>query len=235
MEVIGKLKIILTNDDGIDAPGLVALAHCAQKFGELAVVAPSRPQSGIGHRVTTRSPIQVNPLANNHFSVEGTPADCSRIALKCLVPDAAWLISGINAGANLGSDIYQSGTVAAAREAAILGFRSIAISQYIALDHLINWDITRQVAGRVLEMILQQPLESGYFWNINLPHPLTLDADPANTFCHLDTYPHQYTYRVNHNAYSYEGVIHERPRKPGKDVDVCFSGSVSLTRIGLGA
>jgi 5'/3'-nucleotidase len=234
-EVFDKLIIILTNDDGIDAPGLEALEHCARKFGEVVVVAPSQPQSGIAHRVTTRTPIQVKALTNSHFSVEGTPADCTRIALKCLAPDAAWLISGINPGANLGSDVYQSGTVAAAREAAILGCRSIAISQYIARGHQIDWDVSRQVACAVLEMMLQQHLERGRFWNINLPHPLTWNAKPSHRFCALDTSPHQYRYRVEQNAYYYEGVIHERPREPGKDVDECFSGSVSITRIGLDA
>jgi 5'-nucleotidase len=233
--VVDKLKIILTNDDGIDAPGLEALESCARNFAEVVVVAPSQPQSGIAHRVTTRAPIQVKRLADSHFSVEGTPADCTRIALKSLVPDAAWLISGINPGANLGSDIYQSGTVAAAREAAILGCRSIAVSQYIARDHQIDWDISRRVACTVLEMILHRPLERGRFWNINLPHPLRSDARPCHRFCALDTFPHEYHYRVDHDAYHYEGVIHERPREPGKDVDVCFSGSVSITQIKLAA
>ena len=113
------MKIVLTNDDGIEAPGLDALFHCVLPLGDIIIVAPQKAQSGIAHRVTTRAPIRVNQIGQNRYRVEGTPADCSRIALKEIASDADWLISGINAGANLGSDVYNSGTVAAAREAAI--------------------------------------------------------------------------------------------------------------------
>ena len=115
------MKIVLTNDDGIDAPGLDTLNRCVDQRVDIIIVAPQNAQSGIAHRVTTREPLRVNQLEPNRHSVEGTPADCARIALKVIAPDADWLISGINAGANLGSDVYNSGTVAAAREAAILG------------------------------------------------------------------------------------------------------------------
>ncbi len=116
------MKIVLTNDDGIDSPGLETLNRCAEQLGDVIIVAPQNAQSGIAHRVTTREPIRVNQLGPDRHSVDGTPADCVRIALKVISPDTDWLISGINAGANLGSDVYNSGTVAAAREAAILGY-----------------------------------------------------------------------------------------------------------------
>ena len=130
------LKIVIANDDGIDAPGLAALVRCARRLGDVVIVAPQHPQSGIAHRVTTREPILINELEANRHSIDGTPADCARIALKVIAPDAGWLISGINPGANLGSDVYNSGTVAAAREAAILGYRAIAVSQYIEFCEL---------------------------------------------------------------------------------------------------
>ncbi len=79
------MKIILTNDDGYDAPGLHALECCFQDAAQIVIVAPAQPQSGIGHKVTTRSPIRVNQMGPNHYSVEGTPADCPRIALKQIV------------------------------------------------------------------------------------------------------------------------------------------------------
>ncbi|MGA9262212.1 MAG: 5'/3'-nucleotidase SurE, partial [Desulfobacterales bacterium] len=130
---------MLTNDDGIDMPGLETLTRIARVHGDPVIVAPETAQSGVGHRVTTRAPLSVKRLAENRFCVGGTPVDCVRLALKVFAPDAAWLIAGINPGANLGSDIYQSGTVAAAREAAILGCRSMAVSQYIARDCPIDW------------------------------------------------------------------------------------------------
>jgi 5'-nucleotidase len=172
-------------------------------------------------------------LGKNRFSVGGTPADCARIAVKEIATDAAWLISGINPGANLGSDVYQSGTVAAAREAAILGYRAIAVSQYLAKDCQIDWDITKDHAQSVLYMLLDKDLTRGCFWNVNLPHPLAADVDLGIEFCRLDILPHKYNYLKEDNNYFYEGTIHERPREPGKDVDVCFSGNVSISQLAI--
>ena len=229
------LKIVLTNDDGIDAPGLDALVQCLRKLGKAIIVAPQHAQSGIAHRVTTRDPIRINRLGQNRHSVDGTPADCARIALKVIAPDANWLISGINAGANLGSDVYNSGTVAAAREAAILGYRAVAVSQYIAKDQQVDWAITGYHAQRVLQMLFGRDPGSGYFWNVNLPHPLRMDSKIVYQFCGLDTHPHKYVYRQTGAELFYEGSIHERPRDPGKDVAVCFDkGQIAITRIAVG-
>ena len=229
------LKIVLTNDDGIDAPGLEALERSVRKLGKAVIVAPQHAQSGVAHRVTTRDPIRIDRLGQNRYSVDGTPADCARIALKVIAPDTSWLISGINAGANLGSDVYNSGTVAAAREAAILGYSAIAVSQYIAKDQQVDWTITGHHAQRILPVILVRELGSGYFWNVNLPHPLRMDAEIAYRFCGLDTHPHKYGYRQNGAQLFYDGTIHERPRDPGKDVAVCFDeGKIAITRIAVG-
>ena len=225
------MKIILTNDDGIQAPGLHALYLCLMDLGKIYIVAPESPQSGIGHKVTTRSPIGVNEIEKGRFSVKGSPADCTRIALKAICPDADWVISGINPGANLGSDVYQSGTVAAAREAAILGRKAIAVSQYIGKDHQIDWDATKYHAGPVLKMLLGKNLVCGFFWNVNLPHPLRQDSNLGHVCCNLDKNPHEYEYIKEGNDYIYKGTIHERPREPGKDVDICFGGKMSITCI----
>ena len=226
------MNIILTNDDGFDAPGLQALASCFHDAASVTVVAPAQPQSGVAHKVTTRSPIRVTQMGPNFYSVEGTPADCSRIALKQIAPEAHWLISGINPGANLGTDVYNSGTVAAAREAAILGYRSIAVSQYIAKDHQINWDITGYHAAAVLKMLMERDIAASSFWNVNLPHLVDNHSEIAVEFCGLDTNPHKYDFKINKTEYIYEGSIHERPRNPGTDVAVCFDeGKISITQI----
>ena len=227
------MKIILTNDDGIQAPGLHALYLCLQDLGKIYIVAPESPQSGVGHKVTTRSPIGVDEIEKDRFSVKGSPADCTRIALKVICPDADWVISGINPGANLGSDVYQSGTVAAAREAAILGRKAIGVSQYIGKDHQIDWDTTKYHAEPVLQMLLGENLANGFFWNVNLPHPLRQDSNLEYVCCNLDKNPHKYEYIKEGNDYIYKGTIHERPREPGKDVDVCFGGKVSITCISI--
>jgi 5'-nucleotidase len=231
-----SLKIVITNDDGIDAPGLSTLYQCVRPLGDIVTVAPHHPQSGTAHRVTARDPIHFEQPGPNRYSIHGTPADCARIALKHFVPDAAWLISGINPGANLGSDVYNSGTVAAAREAAILGCRAIAISQYIAREQQVDWVATGHHARPVLQMLLGRDLARGYFWNVNLPHPLNMDVEPEHQFCGLDTHPHQYSYRQQGDTLVYDGTIHERPRDAGKDVAVCFDeGKIAITCLAVGA
>jgi 5'-nucleotidase len=229
------LKIVLTNDDGIDAPGLDTLNRCVKPLGAIIIVAPQNAQSGIAHRVTTRDPMRINQIEPNRYSVDGTPADCARIALKVIAPDADWLISGINPGANLGSDVYNSGTVAAAREAAILRYPAIAISQYISKDQEVDWAVTGHHAGAVLKMLLGRELASGHFWNVNLPHPIRRNSELAYEFCGLDTHPHNYVYHQNGDELIYKGTIHERPRDPGKDVAVCFDERrIAITRLAVG-
>jgi 5'-nucleotidase len=227
------LKLVLTNDDGIDMPGLAVLSRIAGAQGQAVVVAPENAQSGVGHQVTTRTPITVNRLEDERYSVDGTPVDCVRLALKVFAPDADWLIAGINPGANLGADIYQSGTVAAAREAAILGYRSIAVSQYIARDCLIDWDATGRLADRIVRMLLDRDLPGGCYWNINLPHPLNHLADVAHRFCRPDPNGHRYRFLRRGDAFVYEGTIHERPRSPDMDVAVCFGGEVAISCLTL--
>lgn len=227
------MKIVLTNDDGIDMPGLETLSRIARVHGDPVIVAPETAQSGVGHRVTTRAPLSVKRLAENRYGVGGTPVDCVRLALKVFAPDAGWLIAGINPGANLGSDIYQSGTIAAAREAAILGCRSMAVSQYIARDCPIDWDVTGRLAARIIHLLMNKELPNGCYWNINLPHPLDPLVAVPHRFCKPDINPHRYAYRRDGDAYFYEGTIHERPRDPGMDVAVCFGGEVSITCLSL--
>lgn len=227
------MKFILTNDDGIDAPGLEMLGGIMEKFGTAVTVGPKGPQSGVGHKVTARSPINVQKTNDHRYCVDGTPADCSRIGIKIIAPEADWVIAGINPGANLGSDVYNSGTAAAAREAAILGRKAIAISQYIAKGHEIDWDVTAYHAAPVIEMLLDRQLPRGWFWNVNLPHPLTYESKIMGIRCSLDTNPHKYEYRKEGDNYFYEGNIHDRPRDTGSDVTVCFGGNISITRISL--
>jgi 5'-nucleotidase len=228
------MKILLTNDDGIDAPGLQRLEAIARDIGmSVTVVAPMHPHSGVGHRVTTHEPIGVKVFARDRYGLDGTPADCTRIGLKNIAVDTDLLISGINPGANLGSDVYQSGTVAAAREAAILGCPAVAVSQYIARDQTIDWDCTAHHAGNIIRWLLDRLPPPGTFWNVNLPSPLSIDQTVEHQVCELDPHPHKYIYEQNDDTYRYVGNIHERPRDAGKDVAVCFGGKISVTRLSI--
>ena len=227
------MKVILTNDDGIEAPGLKALETALKGVGKTIIVAPADAQSGVGHRVTTHEPIAVDVVRKDWFRVAGTPADCARIALTEIAPDASWLVSGINRGGNLGADIYTSGTVAAAREAALLGFHSIAVSHYVAKGREVDWEAAVRRAGPLLSKLLAADRAKGAFWNVNLPHPKETDPEPTVVHCALDTRPLGVSYRREGNALIYQGEYHRRPRQRGRDVDVCLNGNIAVTQITL--
>lgn len=225
------MKIVITNDDGYGEPGLEALERAVAPLGEVIVVAPEAPHSACGHRVTLWSPLAVTRPKPGHHVVQGTPADCARLALKVFAPDADWLIAGINPGANLGSDLYQSGTVAAAREAAILGKPAMAISQYIGKNCIIDWSAAQAIGADVIKGILREKTIAGHYWNINLPCPLDPAHPPERRMAPPDKHPHDYRFIKEGGRYRLEGVIHNRPRAKGSDVDVNFSGSISITRL----
>jgi 5'-nucleotidase len=135
---VGRV-LLLTNDDGIDAPGLAALAEAMRGLGVRKTVAPFGPYSGCAHSVSTHKPLTITRRDDDRHAVEGTPGDCVRLALHHLVPELSWVISGINAGGNLGTDVFHSGTVAAVREGVIHGRPGIAVSHYIARGRESDW------------------------------------------------------------------------------------------------
>jgi 5'-nucleotidase len=226
------VKLLLTNDDGFDAPGLAALAEAMRDLGEVVVVAPHVHVSGCSHQATTHRGLQLALERPGWFKLDGSPVDCTRIGLRHLAADADWVLSGINAGGNLGADVYLSGTVAAAREACFLGKPAIAVSQYFRFSP-IAWDISGGWAREVVRLLLaQQPPEPGCFWNVNLPDPQRFHA-PARSFCRLDTNALPVQFVEHEGKLHYRGQYHDRLRTPGSDVDVCFSGSIAITALGL--
>jgi 5'-nucleotidase len=232
------MKIILTNDDGIDAPGLRSLHQAVAAIGlENSVqVAPKLPHSGCGHQVTTTRSIAVEPRSESAIAIGGTPADCARVALSHLFPgQIGWVLSGVNAGGNLGADVYISGTVAAVREAAFHRIPGIALSQRIQGRQAIDWEVTTQLTIRVLDQLLSLPIEPGRFWNVNLPH-LSNESPPPNiVFCAPCTQPLPALYRVESvdlaEHLQYAGDYGSRDRDPGSDVEVCFSGHIAVTQL----
>ncbi len=228
------MKFILTNDDGIDAPGLEALETALRGLGTAIVAAPEEEQSGVGHQVTDHTPFRMMEVGKNRFKIAATPADCARVGVTRIAPDADWLISGINQGANLGIDTYTSGTVAAAREAAALGFPAMAFSQYVAKNKKPDWEIAVHLAGRVIRLLLAHDLPRGCFWNVNLPHPSPADPDPDIRFCELDISPHRFRYDQQGEHLVLVGDFHGRPRLADHDVECCMGGSISVTRMPLG-
>ena len=237
------MELLLTNDDGIEAPGLTALLQAMDGIGRLHVVAPHEVQSGSSHTMMDRSPLRVTarqlPGAATAHAVEGRPADCTRLGLRHYARDAAWVISGINAGGNLGVDVYYSGTVAAAREAAIMGRPAIAISQFIRARDGLDWDRAARWAAHMIRVLMNLPQQPGQFWNVNLPQPTT-DAPPAVAVVPLAIDAHNVDYRRENEAgeatvFHYRGRYQDRPAPAGSDVEAVFSGRISVTPLLLDA
>jgi 5'-nucleotidase len=223
--------IVLTNDDGVDAPGLEALRVATGALAGVRVMAPLGPQSGCSHVVTTHRPIAIVDRDDGVWAVDGTPADCVRLALNRHGTEVAWVLSGINAGGNLGADLHHSGTVAAVREAALHGIPGVAISHYIARGRTVDWEQATRWTARLLVDLMARPPEAGTFWNVNLPHPEPGSPDPPVVYCPVDTSPLLLAYRRDPAGLVYAGDYQARPRQPGSDVAVCFGGRIAVSKV----
>lgn len=162
------MRILVSNDDGVSAPGIVVLAQAMQTFAEIEVVAPERNCSGASNSLTLRHPLRVKKMDNGYYSVEGTPTDCVHLALTgFLTPHPDMVVSGINDGANLGDDILYSGTVAAAMEGRSLGYPALAIS--LVGENVSHYDSAAEVTKLLVQRLSQQRLPSQTILNINVP------------------------------------------------------------------
>ena len=252
------MNLLLTNDDGVDADGLAALAAAALRVvGDAAavtVVAPDREHSGCGHRVTVDRPLRLarrtdGPGGVKRFALDGTPADCVRIGLHHFpdLPRAGggdhagpfdWVLSGCNHGGNLGVDVFLSGTAAAAREATLAGVPAVAVSRFRRGPDL-PWDRSAATLDAVLRATLAEPPGPGAFWNANLPHPADAAAGDAAPVvrCRPEAGPLPVAFeKVGDGGgdaiaeYRYRGSYPDRSAGAGSDVAVCFGGSAALTR-----
>lgn len=169
------MRILLTNDDGINARGLDLLETIAQRFSDdIWVVAPTEEQSGAGHSLTLTQPVRVRRHDNRRFSVTGTPTDAVMMALAHIMKDCPpdLILSGINRGANLAEDVTYSGTVSAAMEGALAGVRSIALSQVYAKEGLgdqVPFAAAEAWAERVLKPLMEAPSTPDTLVNVNFP------------------------------------------------------------------
>src|SRR6478735_10104242 len=166
------MKILLTNDDGIYAPGLAAMERALQKLGDVSVVAPAIEQSGVGHSITFLSPLMAKEVFDGErrrgWAVEGSPADCVKLALAEFCPKPDLLVSGINGGLNLGINVLYSGTVAGATEGAVFGLPSFAVS--LEYDEHAEFDKAAEMATRLIEQVLAIRDSGAHtLYNINIP------------------------------------------------------------------
>ena len=224
------MHILISNDDGVRAPGLAALAQALAPLGDCTVVAPERDRSGASSSLTLDRPLHVRRQDNGFIAVEGTPTDCVHLAINGMleaVPDM--VVSGINAGANMGDDVLYSGTVAAAIEGRFLGLPALAVS-LVGADY---YDTAARVARELLERLRREPLPRDTILNVNVPdrpyaqlagwcgtrlgnrhrsEPAILDHDPRGRPCYWIGPPGP-----------------EQDAGPGTDFQALATGHVSVT------
>lgn len=162
-------KILVTNDDGIHSLGIVALAEALSAIGDVTVVAPAHEMSAASRSLTLARPLRVDRIDENHFAVDGTPADCVTLAMNLIFGEDPpnLVVSGINKGGNLGDDVTYSGTVAGALEASVYGLPGIAVSLVQRIDF--DFSVAAEFAVEVARRVLEDHLSAGTVLNVNLP------------------------------------------------------------------
>lgn len=162
------MKILISNDDGVHAPGLSFLATALGKIADITVVAPDRNRSGVSNSLTLEHPLRVVTAVNGFYSVNGTPTDCVHLAVTGLLKETPdMVVSGINEGSNLSDDVLYSGTVAAATEGRFLGLASIAIS--LAGPRCVHYETAARIAKLLVEKLRETPLTTDTILNVNVP------------------------------------------------------------------
>lgn len=168
------LRILVTNDDGINAPGLTVLEAIARKISDdIWVVAPEQEQSGAGHSLTLHNPVRVRKIEAKRFAISGTPTDCVLLAQKEILRNEKkpfdLVLSGVNRGSNAGDDVTYSGTVAAAMEATLLNIPAMALSLLFYDGKTIHWETAQKHAPAILKKLLKEGWPKGSFVNLNFP------------------------------------------------------------------
>jgi 5'-nucleotidase len=173
-EAQNKMKILITNDDGIHAPGLKVLEKIARELTEdVVVIAPETDQSGVSHSLSLNDPLRLREISPQHFAVKGTPTDCVIMGIRHLLRDNPpdLVLSGVNRGQNVADDVTYSGTIAAAMEGTILGVKSIALSQAFMPGHGegIDWSAAEVHGAEIVRKILNVGIQPGIVMNVNFP------------------------------------------------------------------
>lgn len=225
-------RILVTNDDGVHAPGIKALADAVRPLGDVIVVAPQQESSAIGHALTLRRPLRLEQFGPDVYGVDGTPTDCVNIAvavlLKGQMPDL--VVSGINTGWNLGDDVTYSGTVSGALEAALLGAPAIAVSLMRTRDWVFDFGPSARVARDVAKHVLREGLPDRVFLNVNVPkgEPKGVRLTVQGKRNHVTTIAERLDPRGQRYFWIEEGQDAWHPHDRS-DYVVCRAGYVSIT------
>jgi 5'-nucleotidase len=231
------VRILLTNDDGVFAPGLIALEQQLRHLGEVVVVAPTTEQSGVGHSITYLTPLICKSIHRDGrhwaWAVEGSPADCVKLAIAELLKDdpVDLVVSGINSGLNAGINVLYSGTVAAAIEGAFFGVTSVAVS--LEYDEDADYQSAAVIARNVVGGIARQRVARGRLFNLNIPTAATETPKEVQVVpMGLDQYGRKYEKRQDPGGRDYYWALWSQPDQPPTeraDVTELRRGNVTLT------
>jgi 5'-nucleotidase len=233
--------VLLSNDDGFAAPGIAALRSALARFAEVVVCAPERNQSGVSHGLTLSQVLRLRQVAEHVFAVDGTPADCIYVALnggtRVLPRRPELVVAGVNLGPNLGVDIHYSGTVAAAREGALRGLPSLAVSMAVDGDLSRAAELAAALSRALLEESARsRPREAAPLLNVNVP------GGPAHEPCVTRpgrrTYDDEVVFRRDPRGQEYAWIGSAKLSFEGNDADDCDTmayraGKVSVTPLVL--
>lgn len=236
--IIGKeLNILIVNDDGIKSRGIEILAEAAGQYGRVHVVAPNSQKSGYSHKVTVDRPLKVNEVdmrsVDKAWRIDGTPADCVKLGVDCLMDEKPDIVlSGINHGANFGTDALYSGTIQSAYAGALLGIKSIAIS-YCG-SHITNEDLAFQAVSLLMEGVACLDVNGG-IWNVNIPDVEKSRGLKFTRQVGIRRHENMYT-RVKSDGLEYRFTGRKIPN-PGNDEEVdevaIRKGYISATPLSL--
>ncbi|PCH80132.1 MAG: 5'/3'-nucleotidase SurE [Hyphomicrobiales bacterium] len=236
------MRILVTNDDGIHAPGLKVLEAIARLISDdVWIVAPETDQSGVSRCISLHNPLRRRIVEVQRFAVNGTPADCVIMGVQALLPGAPDLIlSGVNCGQNVADDVTYSGTIAAAMEGSMLGIRSIALSQAynFKAGTPVPWSTAQSMGAQVIERALEVPNEKGSLLNINFPNCSELEVKGVRITRQgvRDRQINALKNRTDHRGEPYYWLASERShesRESGTDLAAMRDGFISITPLHL--
>ncbi len=231
------MRILITNDDGIMAPGLIAVVRSLQDLGDITVIAPETQQSAAGHAITLHKPLRLDEVdlgpGITAYSSNGTPADCVILGILGDLPRPDFVVSGINAGANLGEEVLYSGTVSAALEAALHDIPAVALSVCSYTNPIL--DVAQQVAPPIVKALYETPLQPGTVLNVNIPNvPADEIAGIAVTRLGHRKYADVVVKRADPQGrayYWFTGTPMEIDCAPGTDIWAVQQNKISLTLV----
>lgn len=236
---LASARILISNDDGIDAPGIKVLEEVAHSLSDdVWVVAPESEQSAVAHSLTIRRPLRIRKLAERRYTVDGTPTDSVLLGVRQLLRDKKpdLVLSGINRGSNLGDDVTYSGTVAAAMEGALLGIPSIALSQHIASDGPVKWETAKAWAPDIIRRLAAAGWAANVLMNVNFPD---LPADQVKGVAMASQGKRkigdELVERIDPRGQRYYWIGGQRTEDPGlagTDLEAVYQGRVAVTPLG---